>query len=128
MSNTFHQSNDSDQKIYLMHHDTIKNHTIWRLEKFWEKSLDSAVKNQISCQPCVKWDDLDQNNLSDLVLSTHNLIFGQLVTLAFTMHELGLEFEEVMYRVRELSRTFQLSEDQTFQLYQSIKSTFCVSG
>jgi len=126
MANTFHckSSDGIAVKSYLIHESSVRNHSIWRSEKFWERALMSAVKGQLIFQDPVKWDELDQSVLTDTVISAHNLIFGQLGSLAFTMHELGLEFEEVMFRVRDLSRIFELSEDQCFQLVQSVKSTF----
>ena len=130
MANTFYQETQdiSKEKVYIMREISFKCHTIWKSEKFWERALTSAVQNQLLSQEGVKWDDLEQSALTDLVISTHNLIFGQLGTLAFTMHELGLEFEEVVYRVQELCKIFELSEDRCFQIRASIVETYDLKG
>ena len=86
--------------------------------------MTSAVETHMSYQEALKWDDLTQTELTDVVISTHNLIFGQLGSLAFTMHELGMEFQEVMNRVQDLSKKFELSQEQRVQIYQSVLSTF----
>lgn len=40
-----------------------------------------------------------------MLADVHNIVFGQLGTLAFTMHEIGLSFDEVctLERVKVLS-------------------------
>jgi hypothetical protein len=124
MGNTFYCQTRSDEKRYIIQELSFRGHTIWRSEKFWERALTGAVQSAISCHEGVLWDDLEQGPLVDLVISTHNLIFGQIVSLAFTMHELGLEFEEVVYRVQDLCKSFELSEDLCAQVYQSIRTTF----
>lgn len=124
MGNTFYCQTKPDEKRYIVQEHSFRGHTIWRSEKFWERALTGAVRSAISCHEVVLWDDLEQGPLVDLVISTHNLIFGQIVSLAFTMHELGLEFEEVLYRVQDLCKSFELSEDLCAQVYQSIRTTF----
>jgi len=127
MGNTFYCQIKSDEKRYIVREQSFRGHSIWRSEKFWERALTAAVKSALTCQESVVWDDLDQGPLIDLVISTHNLIFGQIVSLAFTMHELGLEFEEVLYRVQDLCKKFELSEDLCAQVYQSIRTTYEIS-
>lgn len=75
-------------------------------------------------QDVLHWDDLTQTALVETVISTHNLIFGQLISLAFTMHELGLGFDEVVIKVDELGKKFDLSEEQRIELLKSVMRNF----
>ncbi len=72
----------------------------------------------------ILWDDLTAEQLRETVAGTHNIIFGQLATIAFTMYEIGLTFEEVMVNILEMSRAAELLEEQEHDLVKSICSYF----
>ena len=129
MANTFHchfpgRSIEEGDKQYIMHATSFREHSIWRSFGFWERALDETVRQQLVLQDAVKWDDLGQAQLIENVINTHNLVFSQLASLAFTMHELGLESEEILLKAAELASTFELSEDQQIELYNSIENNF----
>ena len=57
----------------------------------------------------------------------HNIIFAQLSTIAFTMKELGLGYEEVLVTILEMSRSHQLVEEQEHELIRCVRRTFGVN-
>ena len=134
MANTFyhtlsgipgaHDKSLGENKKYIMHVSEFRGHSIWKSPGFWEHALNETVYQQLALQEALKWDDLGQSVLIENVLNTHTLIFGQLASLAFTMHELGLEFEEVVSKVEKLAKVFELSEDQRIELYGNVESNF----
>lgn len=125
MANTFHsQDNDLSSRIYLSKERDISKHPIWLGQGFWESSLMERLSTELQFQPPVNWDDLSQELLRETVVSIHNVVFGQLGTIAFNMHELGLSFEEVQNTILDLSRKFQLVEDQEHELMKLIRNSF----
>ena len=115
-------ASSTSAKQYIMHISEFRDHTIWKSSGFWDQALEETVRQQLDLQDALKWDDLGQTILIENVINVHNLIFSQLVSLAFTMHELGLEFHQVVHQVEELARRFELSEDQRIELYMSTES------
>ena len=137
MANTFYQLKVVDgvswsaeeslyhirEREYIMHSLNFRTHSIWNSEGFWDLALDSSVKGQLVFHEALRWDDLSQSALVDHVLSTHNLIFGQLSSLALLMYELGLGLEEVSTRAEDLARKFELSEDQRIEIINGVYSS-----
>jgi hypothetical protein len=82
------------------------------------------ISAQLQFTSPVVWDEMLADTLREAVVDIHNIVFGQLGTLAFTMHEIGLSFEEVQGTILELSRGAQLVEDQEHDLLKSIRKTF----
>lgn len=82
------------------------------------------ISAQMQFTTPVIWDDMVADTLREAVVDIHNIVFGQLGTLAFTMQEIGLSFEEVQGTILELSRGAQLVEDQEHDLMKSIRKTY----
>ena len=122
MANTFHK--DTSNKEYLQNEIILRDHKIWKGSSFWQDALLAGIAQQMDLIESVKWDDLSQDALREVVVSIHNIIFGQLGTIAFTMHELGLTLEQVEKNALTMCRFYQLTEDQEQELLASIKNTF----
>lgn len=96
-------------KHYIQREEDISQHQLWNKDGFWEDALMIGLKAQLDMMDPVLWDELDTEMLKEKVLGAssssclenqcslalHNMIFGQLGTLAFTMHEMGLPKQEV---------------------------------
>jgi len=126
MANTFHK--DTSSREYLQNEAMLRDHKIWKGSSFWQDALLAGVEQQMDLIDSVKWDDLSQDTLREVVVSVHNIIFGQLGTIAFTMHELGLTLEQVEKNARDMCRLYQLTEDQEQELLASIRATFNYTG
>jgi hypothetical protein len=144
-------------KHYIQREEDISQHQLWSQDGFWEDALMIGLKAQLDMMDPVLWDDLDSDLLKEKVLgkppppsvlhlliatlALHNMIFGQLGTLAFTMHEMGLpeldvgtssscsphrsslaSAPQVEKLILSLSEGAQLGEDQQLELLKSIRS------
>eukprot|EP01035_Chromulina_nebulosa_P019370 gene19370-25237_t len=134
MANTFHcitvngEHSVEGNKLYLLKEDVIKGHSIWHGKGFWEYSLIERLSTELQVNTPVLWDELSPEALREAVVGIHNIVFGQLGTIAFTMHELGLPFEEVQATVLEMCRGAQLVEEQEHDLLKSIRRTFNITS
>jgi hypothetical protein len=99
-------------------------HPIWRTKGFWESALFERISGELGMFQPILWDDLSPEQLRETVAGTHNIIFGQLATIAFSMFEIGLTFEEVLGNVLEMSQAAELVEEQEHDLIKSICSYF----
>jgi hypothetical protein len=122
MANTFHK--DTCNKEYLQNELILRDHKIWKGAGFWKDALLAGIAQQMDLIESVKWDDLSLEALREVVVGVHNIIFGQLGTIAFTMHELGLTLEQVEKNAVTMCRHYQLTEDQEQELLASIRATF----
>jgi hypothetical protein len=76
-------------------------------------------------QIILNWDDIESEvALVETVIELHNCIFGQLGSLALTMHDVGLEVEVVEETVLQLCKATQLTEDQEIQLLRNVRKIF----
>lgn len=109
-------------KRYLQAEDRLKHHPIWRKQGFWETALKEGLFVEMEkLKPSHSWDELSPEGLRETVISIHNLVFGQLGTLSFTMREQGsIDKKDVAANVLAMSRKFQLCEDQEYELLVSI--------
>lgn len=85
----------SDTKHYLQREPDIAHNLIWKSDQFWEDSLSIGLSEQLDMMDKVRWDELDADILKEKIIAIHNMIFGQLGTIAFTMHEMGLSRRQV---------------------------------
>lgn len=77
-------------KIYIQREKEIREHRIWRSHRFWEDALQQNVLQQLRLIDSGCWDNMSTAELHESTSGVHNIIFGQLGAMAFTMHELGL--------------------------------------
>lgn len=137
MANTFHKLvvepsiNETGQqpvaittRLYLQQDPCLRNHSIWRQEGFWDSALFIGIAAELDHREAVLWDDLPVETLREEVVGIHNIVFGQLGTMAVTMHEVGLSHVEVAKKLTKMSRLAQLNEDQIFELLKTARSTF----
>ena len=161
MANTFHATTGDDtasgsggsgnsgaaKKVLCI--EGVREHPIFGAEGFWDEALNAGVSAQMlnwASEP-VLWDELEADALHGAVVAVHNIIFGQLATISFTMREVrgvravlrpprpsrltlstfvrppqvGLSEAEVVARVLEMSRECELSEEQELQLVETIR-------
>jgi hypothetical protein len=112
------------EKHYIQQEPVIKDHPIWREETFWDAALIQGVAEELEHRDAVLWDELPPDQLREVVVGMHNIIFGQLGTMAVTMHEVGLGRVEVQRKLLKLCRGAQLTEEQENDLSICIKSAF----
>lgn len=101
-------------KRFLQQESSLRNHVIWRSEGFWDAALMEGLAAELDFREPVVWDELGADELREAVVGNshfqnlfrqpnprifnagiHNIVFGQLGTLAFTMHAVGLSQNEV---------------------------------
>eukprot|EP01038_Epipyxis_sp_PR26KG_P010031 gene10031-13488_t len=109
---------------YLQSERDLYQHSIWHKNGFWEEALQQGVSAQMSLTEPVQWDELSPDGLREAVIGVHNIVFGLLGSLAFTMHELKLNCKDVESHIIAMSRRAQLSEDQEHELIRSIHDIF----
>ncbi len=83
------------RKRYLQAEAKLNGHPIWRKAGFWELALQEGILAQMDLNERTVWDELNPEALREAVIGVHNIVFGQLGTLSFAMHDLGLSAEEV---------------------------------
>jgi len=122
------EEGDQDQPVetkhYVQREQEIREHKLWHLKGFWEDALMHGVKAQLNMMEPVLWDELEPDMLREKVIAIHNIVFGQLGTMAFTMHEMGLLQEEVERLIMSMSAGAQLGEDQQLELLSSISLSY----
>ena len=109
-------------KCYIHKEKKFQEHAVWRKDGFWDVAMLMGVTRQLdrqhgeiecasnqesdhvhsphledpSASTLIHWDDIEsEEELRDLVVEMHNCIFGQLGSIAFTMHDVGLSMHEV---------------------------------
>lgn len=112
---------------YLQQEEDIRGHPLWRKEGFWEAALLEGTMSQLDLLEPVHWDELEPDQLREAIINVHNIVFGQLGTLAFAMLDLGLSREEVGERIYSMIEEAQLTEDQSHELLLSINPAFLTS-
>lgn len=132
MSITFHKLIDNEigsdstksNRHYVQNESEINQHELWHTLGFWDDALSHGLREQITMMEPVQWDELEPEVLKEKVAAIHNILFGQLGTLAFTMHEMGLEKSYVQSLVMNLGKASQLGDDLQRELLKSINISF----
>lgn len=123
MANTFYLKGEEDvaNRHYLQSEQSLKTHAIWTKQGFWESALKEGIFVELEKFRPTSWDERTPEQLREMVINIHNLVFGQLGTLSITMmQQNGIDKEDVAEHVLTMSRKFQLCEDQEFELIGSI--------
>lgn len=115
-----HHVVEHDSKRYLQSDHRLVRHKIWRKPGFWEEALKESVYAQLGPHISLKWDEMNFEELREAISCVHNVLFGQLGTLSFSMLQQGLTKDEVVEHVLNMSKKFQLTEDQEYELIMSI--------
>lgn len=83
------------RREYLQQEPELRDHSIWRAEGFWDAALMEGLSQELDHRDPVLWDELSSESLNEAIIDIHNVVFGQLGTMAFTMHGVGLSALEV---------------------------------
>lgn len=107
-----HQSQDEQPKReYLL--ACVHGHAWWQSRQVWKEALTLNVEHELSqCPQQRPWESLPSDALRGQVLRVHNLIFGQLGSLALHMLECGVVREEMRAFVREMCEQTQMGAEQ----------------
>jgi hypothetical protein len=130
------------EKTYLHSDLSIQNHPIWKLPGFWETAVKEDIFQQLNKSPVSPWDELSSEALREAVVNIHTMVFGQLGSLSMSMMEQGFSKSEVItmihdltlfsfhflfyfllqvvHQIKILSKKFQLTEEQEFELLTNI--------
>jgi hypothetical protein len=128
-------------KHYLQSEPEIAQNLIWKGDQFWEDALTIGMTEQLELMERIRWDELEADTLREKILGkpthpphplslvlillwlvVHNIIFGQLGSIAFTMHEMGIPQKQVEKFIMSRSQGAQLGRDQQIELLNSIRS------
>jgi hypothetical protein len=114
-----HQSQDEEPKReYLL--ACIRGHPWWQSQQVWKQALKLNVEHELSQYPQQRpWESLSSEALRGQVLRVHNLIFGQLGSLALHMLECGVVREEMRAFIREMCAKTQVGEEQVQALMEA---------
>jgi len=123
---TRNKDDTNGRKRYLQGEKAFMQHTIWRQQGFWDTALLEGTIGLLeqSDSAHMSWDELPFDQLREKVIGVHNIVFGQLGSLAFAMHQSGLDFAEVESNVFAMCQRCQLTEDQRFDLINSVRVMF----
>lgn len=114
-----HQGQDEGRRReYLL--ACIRGHPWWQSQQVWKQALKLNVEHELrQCPQQRPWESLSSEALRGQVLRVHNLIFGQLGSLAFHMLECGVPREEVRAFIREMCEKTQMGDEQVQALMET---------
>jgi len=115
-----HQSQDEEPKReYLL--ACVRGHPWWQSQQVWKQALKLNVEHELRQCPLQRsWESLPSEALRGQVLRVHNLIFGQLGSLALHMLECGVAREEVKAFIREMCEKMQVGFEQVQALMEAV--------
>ncbi|OQR92977.1 hypothetical protein ACHHYP_03049 [Achlya hypogyna] len=117
MAQTFYCLEATTHKYLL---DGIVHHPIWQTAHFWGDAVLMSIGEELSRRPMeTPWHYWPPAKRSELVLSVHNTVFGQLSTYLFNMAAFRMSKHHIMQFVQNVAFSFELSEDQRIQLLAS---------
>ncbi|KAF0686768.1 Aste57867_21431 [Aphanomyces stellatus] len=122
---------DADQRHGRRYvQEDVKDHTIWRNPKFWEKALLLAIGEELhkSPQRC-PWEDLPTNvprsdgvfSREEAVSHVHNIVFGQLGSFTLSMLEFDVPITQIRYFIETMCDAHELTEEQRFLLRANLR-------
>eukprot|EP00484_Ammonia_sp_Unknown_P001339 CAMPEP_0197020542 /NCGR_PEP_ID=MMETSP1384-20130603/1356_1 /TAXON_ID=29189 /ORGANISM="Ammonia sp." /LENGTH=709 /DNA_ID=CAMNT_0042448193 /DNA_START=39 /DNA_END=2168 /DNA_ORIENTATION=+ len=121
-SGTLHQPQSSvsflpkKNKLFIV--DRIKNHEIWKMEKFWKEAYCDSVQQEILRYPVVKkWHS--EQELQEAERREEQIIFSQLAAWTHNMKEFGTEEHKIL----TFLETRGLKGDQVAMLKATLQLT-----
>lgn len=114
------------RKIYLS--ETLSLHAIYKKENFWEETLKKKLFSELKKYffnyndylSFSYWNLLKSDELKEKISSLHNILFGILTSFLFSMLQNGLNKKNIIKKIEFLSKKFELSEEQQYELIVSI--------
>lgn len=110
LSQTFYKDTP---KTFLQ--SSIINHAIWKNINFWEKAIDSSIKEELDKQNTDSFDSLSQ---------TKNLITLQLISFGLIMMDFKLPTELILYIVNTLTQNYGIPSDDVQGIMLSIQESY----
>lgn len=125
MIQTFYLQTQDEQQVYLK-----STHDIWKMPEFWGEALLLGVSLELKKSTTLsheKWFHLTPTKRTEVVLTVHNIVFGQLGTLVHNMSTFGrLGRDQIQQFSSHVVISFDLTEDQWLTLQSQIETLSCV--
>eukprot|EP00485_Elphidium_margaritaceum_P004995 CAMPEP_0202691800 /NCGR_PEP_ID=MMETSP1385-20130828/6409_1 /ASSEMBLY_ACC=CAM_ASM_000861 /TAXON_ID=933848 /ORGANISM="Elphidium margaritaceum" /LENGTH=670 /DNA_ID=CAMNT_0049347253 /DNA_START=38 /DNA_END=2050 /DNA_ORIENTATION=- len=88
------QESQADKRHKLFIQDRIKNHEIWKMDKFWKEAYCDSVQQELLKYPAVKKWHSEQEQ-SEALRREQQIIFSQLAAWTHNMKEFGTDTNKI---------------------------------
>lgn len=114
-------SGAGDQKVYL--HASLLDHAVWSFPQYWGNALLLSVGEELSKNPQeIPWHILPSQERTQLVLSVHNIVFGQVTSFIYHMATFGFSRKQIFQYAQNVCFAYEMAEDQRIALFSSVQS------
>ncbi|RHY22828.1 hypothetical protein DYB32_009385 [Aphanomyces invadans] len=118
------------QTFYCIHKQTkhylltnLVMHPMWQTAHFWGDAVLLSIGEELSRHPMdTPWQCLSAPARAALVVTVHNVVFGQLTTFVYNMAAFRLSRRQIRQFVQNVAFSFELSEDQRMALLAAVAS------
>ena len=122
LSQTYFKIDDNNNRYYLQ--NVIKEHKLFKSMKFWEKSLDISLKNEINRIKNIK-NENDENNklnldkdniIEDDIEKYNDIAFGQIVSMVNSMIDFDINKEYIKQIIEPKIVEYKLNENHKLNI------------
>ena len=122
LSQTYFKIDENHNKYYLQ--NIIKEHKLFKNLQFWEKSLDSSLKNEINRVKNIRKENETNNNLNseqnkiieDDIEIYNDIAFGQIVSTVNSMIEFDINKESIKQIIEPKIVEYKLNENHKLNI------------
>ena len=122
LSQTYFKIDENHNKYYLQ--NIIKEHKLFKNLQFWEKSLDSSLKNEINRVKNIRKENEINNNLNseqnkiieDDIEIYNDIAFGQIVSTVNSMIEFDINKESIKQIIEPKIVEYKLNENHKLNI------------
>ena len=112
LSQTYFKMDEKNEKYYLQ--NVIKDHKLFSNIQFWEKTLDTSLKNEINRVKNIKKENEFKNEVKmedDNIEKYNDIAFGQIVSLVNSMIDFDINIEIIKKIIEPKIEEYKLNEN-----------------
>ena len=112
LSQTYFKMDEKNEKYYLQ--NVIKDHKLFSNIQFWEKTLDTSLKNEINRVKNIKKENEFKNEIKmedDNIEKYNDIAFGQIVSLVNSMIDFDINIEIIKKIIEPKIEEYKLNEN-----------------
>ncbi|ETV70069.1 hypothetical protein, variant 1 [Aphanomyces astaci] len=118
MAQTFYCTHKHKQHYLL---PNLVLHPLWQTAHFWGDAVLLGIGEELSRHSFdTPWQCLSASARAALVVTVHNVVFGQLSTFVYNMASFRLSRHQIRQFVQTVALSFELSEDQRMALLAAV--------
>jgi len=107
-------------KQYLL--QEINHHDIWSDKNFWQDLLQVAISEEYAlCSQDIPWYKLNFDELNEVTARIHNIIFGQLASIALNMYQLGISKQTTREFISVMCHHYGIGDEQHIYILRSVQ-------